>query len=109
MALKKMNTEFQKLEKGAVAEGFLISRGEQLFAPKIPGGDPSIVPTLVLAKPNGDKFKVILGTTVRDDVHLLALNVWTVIKKAKESKATRSGNNVIEYDLLQDAEKVMGV
>lgn len=107
MALKKMNTEFKKLAKGDVVEGYLISRGEQAFAPKAGQDVGSVVPTMVLQGADGKKFKCLLGTTVREDVHLLALNVWTVVKKSKEEKTTRSGNNVIEYELMQDADKVL--
>ena len=107
MALKKMNTEFVQLKKGDSVEGYLIGVGAQTFPPRPGQVREAVVPTLVLQRKNGDRFKVLLGSTVLEDAQLLKVHVWTVVKKAKESKASKGGNEFIEYDLLQDAELVL--
>ena len=107
MARKQVSTEFKQLKKGDKVEGYLLTVSEQVFPPKTPGAKESVVPTLVLQDKTGKRFKVLLGTTVREDVNLLATHAYTWISKAKEDRETRGGNRVIEYTLEQDADDIL--
>lgn len=107
MALKSVGTQFQTFKKGEKVEGYLLTVGEQEFPPKTPGGKPSLVPTVVIQDETGKRHKRLLGAAVREDVNLLAVGVWTVITKAKETRETRAGNQICEYDLQQDTDRVL--
>jgi hypothetical protein len=102
MALAQKNTLFVALKKGDRASGYLVAVGTQSFSPKHPGQPPSEVPTLILQNEDGRRVKVLLGASVRDDVKNLILGHWTEVRKSKEERVTRSGNRIIEYELLQD-------
>lgn len=105
MALKKKNIEVRKFEEGQTVKGFLLSAEVVEMAPYLPGQAPGHVPKLVLMDEKGDKFSVLLGSAMAEDVKHLTLGEWTEVTKGKAQKGKRGQFN--PYTLAQDDEKTV--
>lgn len=110
MAMKRVNTEFVKMEDGDTVTGYLKSIGEQHYAATATRKEGS-APTLILIRKakdkNGDagtEFKINLGQTAYDIIPKLVVGALTEVKRPAKKKRSNAGNEFVDWEISQDTE-----
>lgn len=108
MAFKRVGGEFISLKAGDKVEGYLVNIGQQYFPPKKGQSEGSTVPTFTLEKKDGTRVKLNLGRSVADDVAAEAFKIdaMTRVTKPKEKITTRSGNELVDWQVEQDLDDI---